>query len=175
NSAPCPTRHSNYGQVANRLCGTAPAALRPPGAKRLGRWEANSFGRPRAARASRLPRPSCHVPDDLPLRHIGRGQIHLGDHPRPTQVHMQPKAIESMATGMVFAKAGRVIEAMAAVARAHWQTGMGILSTMATVGSKSIKPSRIRHHSRFLTAHKLAAWRTKVVRATCVMAEKKCA
>lgn len=59
-----------------------------------------------------------HVPDHLAFMDIGRSQVHLGDHAGPTQPHVQAKAIEGLAAGMIFAIAGHVVEAMAAV-RSH--------------------------------------------------------
>ncbi len=56
-----------------------------------------------------------HLPDDLAFMHIGGCQLHLGDHPRPAQPHVQTKAIERLAAGMVTACAGGVIEATAAI------------------------------------------------------------
>jgi len=56
-----------------------------------------------------------HIPDHLALMHIGEGEVHLGDHAGPAQAQMQAKAVEGLAAGMVFAKAGRVIKAMTAV------------------------------------------------------------
>ena len=56
-----------------------------------------------------------HLPDDLAFMHIGGCQLHLGDHPRPAQPHVQTKARERLAAGMVTACAGGVIEATAAI------------------------------------------------------------
>ncbi len=47
-----------------------------------------------------------HLPDDLAFMHIGGCQLHLGDHPRPAQPHVQTKARERLAAGMVTACAG---------------------------------------------------------------------
>ena len=62
--------------------------------------------------------PSCprrRVPDDLALMDIGGSQVHLRDDAGPAQPPMQSKAIEGLPTGVIFAVAGRVIEAVTAI------------------------------------------------------------
>src|SRR5690242_2832887 len=50
-----------------------------------------------------------HDPD------VGRSQVHLGDHPRPTQAQMQTEAVKGLPTGMIFPKVGCIIKTMAAI------------------------------------------------------------
>ena len=59
-------------------------------------------------------RPRRQVPDDLALMPSGGSQVHLRDDAGPAQPHMQSKAREGLPTGVIFAVAGRVIEAVTA-------------------------------------------------------------
>jgi len=73
-------------------------------------------GQPVVAVTQEQPAGACrHVPDDLALRHVSGSQVHLGDHAGPTQAHVQAKAVKGLAAGMIFAKAGGVVKATAAI------------------------------------------------------------
>ncbi len=73
-------------------------------------------GQPVVAISQEQPARACRqIPDDFTLMHVGRGQVHLGNDSRPTQPQMQPKAVEGLPTGMIFAKAGTVVKPMAAI------------------------------------------------------------
>ena len=129
-SAPVPTQDSNSWQAANWLCETELAAPHQPCARLL------QGGKPVVAVTQQQPAGACRqVPDHLALMHVGGSQVHLGDHAWPTQAQVQAKAVKRLAAGMVFAKAGRVIEAVTTVRSCKLAHRNRQLSTMATVGS----------------------------------------
>jgi hypothetical protein len=85
-------------------------------------------GKPVVAVAQQQPTAArCQVPHHFALMNVGGSQVHLSDHSRPTQAPVQTKAVEGLAAGMIFAKAGRVIEPMTEVcacelAHRDWHT-----------------------------------------------------
>lgn len=73
-------------------------------------------GEPVAAVVSQQPTCSGHqVPDDFALVVVSRSQVHIHNDSWPAHPQVQPKAVERLATGTIFTKAGRVVKTIAAI------------------------------------------------------------